>query len=404
MKKTILLMGGANVPAVREAAERRGYDIIAINFAEAVERLEPEPSIIHAEGMDFANLMGAQRRLIELHRHYHYEAIVPTSEYGLLASSMAARALGLPYTPLEAVANTRDKVRMRRVLESKGLAQVRFRSCTAVGEVRAFLDEIGGPIIVKPLLGTGSDGVSRVDSQEQVENAWRITGAARSFGGVICEEYIDGPEFSIEAYLVDGEFFPVAITDKQTDARFLEIGHSQPTLLSEQVQQQVFDKTREILLALGITHGVTHTEMRVSPTRGPVLIETHTRMGGDLIHVLSKITTGVDLADLIVACSLGERPNVRPRNTGTAAAVRFVSGPAGVITSMDVPAVDEANGVRESRPYVGVGHEATGRSATLDRFGHVLTTGATRHEADARADETVARFRVTVGEKEAVAV
>ncbi|HEX6161202.1 MAG TPA: ATP-grasp domain-containing protein, partial [Thermoanaerobaculia bacterium] len=401
MKKRALFVGGANLAPVREAAERRGYEIVAVNYAEAIERMDNFPSVIHAEAMNFKNTMAAQRRMVELHKQFGFSAIVPVSEYGLHAASMAARTLGLPYTPMEAVVNTRDKARMRKVLEAKGLAQVQYRSCTTLEQVREFFAQVGGPIIVKPLLGTGSDGVSRVDSDDELEGAWRTCGGARSFfGGAICEEFVDGPEVSVEAYLVDGQFVPVAITDKHTDERFLEIGHSQPTQLSPELQQQIFDKTRELLLALGVTHGVTHTEMRISK-RGPVLIETHTRMGGDFISTLIQETTGVDLGDVLVACAFGETPAQHPRDMQRGCTIRFLTGPAGVVTSIDVP--EAANGVKEARAYIKVGDETTGRSASLDRFGHVIAVGNSRNEADRIAEEALSRFQVTLADRQAVA-
>ncbi|HEY0143937.1 MAG TPA: ATP-grasp domain-containing protein [Thermoanaerobaculia bacterium] len=393
MKRNILFFGGGNLPRLRAAAERRGFDIVLVNYQEMIDRLEPVPSIVHIEGVDVQNLMATQRRIVELHRRFDFAGIVPIAEYGLMAAAMAARAVGLPHVPLEAVANTRDKVRMRRVLESKGLGQVGFRACRTPDEAARFLDEVGGPIIVKPLAGTASDGVSRVDRHDQLVQAWRTAGGARAFGGVICEEYIDGPEVSVEAYCVDGEFVPVAITDKMTDARFLEIGHSQPTNLSRAVQDQIFDVTRTLTLALGITHGVTHTEMRLT-SNGPKLIETHTRMGGGHIPTLTNVSTGVDLADVVVASAIGEKPAVRPRDTATAAAIRFVTGPAGVITNIELP--KRENGIEDVRCYLNVGDVTTGRSASFDRFGHVIVTGRTRDEADALAENAVTRFRVDI--------
>ena len=401
MEKTILLVGGAELPAVREAVQRRGYKIVAVNFPEAIERLEADPSIVHAEGLDFGKSMQSVHRIVELHKKYQFETIVPISEFGLLTAAIASRQLGMPFTPFETVMNTRDKLRMRRVLEAKGLSQVRFRSCTTVDEVQAFLAEVGGPIIVKPLMGTASDGVSRVDRPDQVEAALRISNESRSFSAAICEEYIDGPEVSVEAYLIDGEFIPVAITDKLTDERFLEMGHSQPTRFSPAIQQQIFDATRDVVVALGITRGVTHTEMRITP-RGPRLIETHTRMGGDFIHVLTRTSTGVDLTDLLVACALGEVPTARPTDTGAAAAIRFVTGPAGIVADVDLPQLED--GLLEVRAYVKPGDETTGYSSSLDRFGHVIATGATRAAADERAEEAIARFRVTLDPIQAIAV
>jgi len=391
-KKNILLVGGSNVPAVCRAASRRGLNIVAVNFPESFEREEPEEPFLHFEGVDFTQLMPTVRRLLELHAQYSFVGVVAVSEFGLLPAAMVARQLGLPGTPLSVVQDVRDKARMRRRLEAKGLGHVRFRSCASLGEAEEFFAGIGGPIIVKPVMGTGSDGVSRVDSASQLAAAWQLAGGARAFGGVICEEYIDGPEVSVEAYLVDGRFVPVAITDKLTDEHFLEVGHSQPTLLSPAVQEQIFAATHDVLRALGITDGVTHTEMRLS-LKGPVLIETHTRMGGDFINVLTQETTGVDLGDVHVALALGEVPDVRPGELSRGAAIRFLTGEEGLVTSVALPPANSRRGIREIRSYVHAGDHTTGRSSSLDRLGHVITTGADRATADRIAEEVAAECR-----------
>ncbi|MEO8379196.1 MAG: ATP-grasp domain-containing protein, partial [Acidobacteriota bacterium] len=258
--KNIMMVGGATVPALCRAASRRGLNIIAVCFPEAYERGAPDPSTIHVEPVDFSRVIPTVRRLLELHKQLGFEGIVAVSEYGQLAAAMVARELGMPGTPLHAVQNTRDKARMRRTLAGKGLGQVRFRACADVGQAHEFLASLDGSMIVKPVMGTGSDGVSRVTDASQLAASWELAGGARSFGGVICEEYIDGPEVSIEAYLSGGQFVPVAITDKMIDERFLETGHSQPSLLPAAMQETIFNATHAILSALDITDAVTHTE------------------------------------------------------------------------------------------------------------------------------------------------
>ena len=393
MKKNILLVGGTNTPAVIRAVTRRGYNIVAANFPESFERVDPDPALIHLEHCDFSKVMPTVRRLVELHEQFHFEGVVSVSEYGLLPAAMVARQLNLPGTQMGVVQNTRDKARMRRTLESKGLGQVKFRACSSLEEAQEFFFTLGGPMIVKPVMGTGSDGVSKVTDVNDIPAAWQVAGGARAFGGVICEEFINGPEVSVECVLVDGEFYPVAITDKMTDSRFLEIGHSQPTNLSPAMQHRIFAATHDVMRGLGITDGVTHTEMRLSE-RGPVLIETHTRMGGDYINILTEKTTGVDFGEIHVALALGEKPVVRPQALQRGAAVRFVKGDAGRVLSVEVPETSET--VLEARSYVKPGDRTTGRSSSLDRIGHVIAVGENRAEADRVADEAVARFRFDI--------
>ena len=388
--RNILMVGGTNVPAVCRAATRRGLNIIAVNYPESFAHTPPDPAFIHIERADFSQLMPTVRRLLELHAQLGFVGVVAVSEFGLLPAAMVARHLGMPGTPLPVVQNVRDKMRMRRVLEANGLGQVRFRSCSTLGDAHEFFASLGGPMIVKPVMGTGSDGVSRVDDASELAEAWQLAGEARAFGGVLCEEYVDGPEVSVEAYVAGGELVPVAITDKMTNARFLEIGHSQPTRLPQAMQERVYAATGEILRALGVTDAVTHTEMRIS-SRGPVLIETHTRMGGDFIDVLTTATTGIDLGDVHVALALGEKPQGVRRAGSGAAAVRFFTGPEGRVAGFDLPR--PAAGVHEIRSYVQPGDFTTGRSASLDRLGHVIAFGADRGEADRLADSVAGQCR-----------
>src|SRR2546429_1233754 len=92
------------------------------------------------------------------------------------------------------------------IFEQAGLAQVRYAACHDLAQAQAFLERVGGPIILKPVSGTGSDGVSLVRSGEELVSAFQVAMGADGFAGILCEEYIEGPEVSLEGYSVDGRF------------------------------------------------------------------------------------------------------------------------------------------------------------------------------------------------------
>ena len=390
--RVLLLVGGAETPELRHALARRRGRAVLMSFAEILATVDDDPIWAGKEAADFRQPLAVARRIGELHVRHAFAGIVPLGEFGLLPAAMAAQRLGLPGPPLRAVMDTRDKRRMRQVLEAAGLGQVRHAACRSVGEAEAFLRKVGGSIIVKPEDGTGSDGVSRVEDPSQLEAAFTLARGARAVGGVLCEEFVEGPEVSVEGVCVGRRFVPVAMTDKLTDDRFLETGHDQPTGHSRATQQAAFDLAGRILEALGVADAVTHTEFKLTP-RGPVLIETHTRMGGDRIHVLTHHTTGVDLADTMVALALGERPDIAPYATGRAASIRFVVGRAGRIARIDAAGAD-GGFVEEVKLAVGPGAVVRGRSSSLDRLGHVLAVAPRCEQAAQAADEARARVAV----------
>ncbi len=389
----LLMLGGATAGELFRAVERRGLRVVVLTVAELLDGAEPPSCAALMEAVDFRQPYAVIRRIRELNASYRFAGIVPVIEYGLEVAAIAATELGLPTNPGWAVRNTRSKLRMRRELERAGLGQVRYASCRSREEAERFMDQVDGPIFIKPDAGTGSDGVSRVDLPSQLAAAFELAGTSQVGGGILCEEYVAGPEVSLEGYSVAGRFVPVALTDKRIDERYLEIGHDQPTAQPEAVLTAAAELTARVLEALGVVHGVSHTELKLTPG-GPVVIETHTRMAGGSIHVLTQRTTGVDLADLMVALALGERPQARPQATGRGASVRFLSGGHGRLTSLAMPPVEPQSGVESAMLYVHPGQTVRDRSSSRDRLGHAIAVGPTAAAAAGAAERFLARVRL----------
>jgi biotin carboxylase len=390
--RRLLLVGGAGVPELEEAVARRGWRALMITFAEAGPAPAPAGAVDRVEAVDLARPLEVVRRLVALGAAREFERVVPVTEFGLLPAALATAQLGLPGLPVSAIRQTRDKLHMRRTLEQAGLGQVAYAGCRDLDAARAFLDRVDGPIVVKPVSGSGSEGISRVTTADELPAAFALAAAAAGFMGVLCEEYVEGPEVSLEAYSVGGRLVPVALTDKRTDGRFLEVGHQQPSTQPSHVFEAVAAQAARALAALGVTDGVTHSEFRLA-ARGPVLIETHTRMGGGSLHVLTRLTTGVDLADLMVAFGLGEAPDVRPAPQGRGAAIRFLVGRPGRIVSVEAPAAGPDDSV-VAVALPAAGRVVTGRSASRERLGHVIATGPTAEAAGRIAEAFVAAVRV----------
>ena len=392
--RRVLIVGGSQASGLFEAVERREARAVVLGIPEILERQAMAPCVDQVVALDLTQpLVSIVRTIRGLAEAHACAGIVPITEYALVPAAFVAQQLRLPGVPVKAVQNTRDKARMRTVLARAGLAQVRYAACRDATEGREFLESVGGPIIVKPILGTASDGVSRVDSPDQLAAAFALAGQARSFGGVLCEELVPGPEVSVEGFSVDGVFTLVAVTDKVTDERFLEVGHSQPSAHSASDQQAIAAFVAAALQALGVGEGVSHTEVKLTPA-GPVLIETHTRMGGGNIHLLTRRTTGIDLADLMVGFALGEKPQLQPRPTGRGAAVRFLTSRPGRIASVVVPPL--ADGIEDATVYVAPGAAVGQRSSSLDRLGHVVavadSAASACRAAEAFRDRIVVRY------------
>ncbi len=391
---SVVLVGGGGVPELQKAIARRGLQPVLFHFdlGQPLPASGDDLTVVTAPSL--TRPLDVVRALVRLRDSHGAVAIAPVTEYGLLPAAMAASQMGLPGPGTLAVYNTRDKRRMRLALERAGLPQLRWAACASLDEARAFMRSLGAAIILKPVSGSGSEGVSHVEHEDLLDAAWALASSAEGFAGVLCEEYVRGPEVSLEGYSVDGRFVPVALTDKVLDARLIEVGHQQPSAQPQAVFEAVAALAARSLHALGVRNSVSHSEFRLGP-QGPVLIETHTRFGGGCIHVLTRLSTGVDLADVLVGLALGEQPDVQPCNTGSAAAVRLPVGErAGTLDGLHFPARQADDGLHDVRCYYPSGYRLSGRGSSRARLGHVIATAPTVDQAAARAEGYVSGARI----------
>jgi biotin carboxylase len=284
----------------------------------------------------------------------------------------------------------RDKLATRRLLNETGGVRVGAEPLTGRDSLAAFGATHGYPFIVKPLDLAGGFGVFRVDGRDDVDRAWervrhtRATGVDRgpaalfSVADYLMEAYVDGPEYSVEAFSFAGRHVVVAITEKLTDpAHFAELGHALPARLDPEVESGIEAAVHGLLDAVGYTDGPSHTELKVG-AGGPVVIESHCRNAGDRVPSLVESAYGIDLTRLSLGWPFGlvEALPGRPRPAG-GGCVRFLHAPA-------AGRVESVTGIDEVTAHPDVLHaESTAKPGARvrtpennwDRLGMVVTRG-----------------------------
>jgi hypothetical protein len=117
---------------------------------------------------------------------------------------------------------------------------------------------------------------------------------------------------------------------------FEEAGHIVDTMDPLLTDAQVLGLLAEAHLALGHSHGITHTEIRLTAA-GARVIEVNGRLGGDLIPLLATLANGLDPAGAAIALALGRRPPDRPEQ-GRSAGIRFLYPPQDcVVRRIELP-------------------------------------------------------------------
>jgi biotin carboxylase len=242
-----------------------------------------------------------------LHKATPFDAVACYSDqYQALASRIAQRLEVFTLADNELLENTANKFLMRQALDAADVPHCRYRFARGTDEVRQAVQAVGFPCILKPVGGQGgSVGVAKVEGHGELEQAMAWVGEKEIATGVMVEEFLVGEEFSVEAISVEGHHHIFAVTKKYTDAKtFVELGHVVPAPIDGETQAAITSYVRRVLSALGFHDCPSHTELIVT-ARGPRIIETHTRLGGDKIVDLVLHATGIDLYDLVARQSAG---------------------------------------------------------------------------------------------------
>jgi biotin carboxylase len=314
--------------------------------------------------------------------------ISPGTDGPVRVAAEVADALGLPH-PLApaAAARATDKREQRRAFDRAGVPQPAWSA-----------DGSGLPaaarVVVKPAAAQGQRGLEIVEPGGDLTAAVARAEAASRDGRALCEEFVEGPELTVNAFMHEGRFAPLTITDRERALAFgVATAHLYP---SQHPVAAVVALAEAACHALGLTAGPTYTQVLLAPS-GPRVMEVAARLGGGHDGELCAAALGVDLSAAAVCAALGRSPGPLEHVRDRAAVVRFLIGPAGRLVRIDGLAKARAlPGVELAHVYRAPGAQIAPLLRGPDRAGFVLATGATRSEAEAAARSAEAAIEFVV--------
>ena len=254
------------------------------------------------------------------------DGVVSLHEFTVGTAAALAAAAGWPGPGADAAAASRDKRRFRALLAAAGVAVPCWADATSPADLAAFFAGGRRPAVLKPADLASSASVHRVASAAgAARRLERVCGLSFS-GGAIVEEYLDGPEYSVEGVVVEGELALAVVTAKALGSPrcFLERQHVVPAPVAAPDHRALVAATAASLRAMGVRDAVIHAELRLVAGRA-VPIEIACRPAGDLIPDLVELASGVNLYEIQAAQALGA-PRLPPLAFARVAGVRFLIG------------------------------------------------------------------------------
>ena len=370
---------GASVlqlPAIQKAKEM-GLEVAVVDYNPKAVGIECADKYYNASTIDEEAVLAAAL-------DFRPDGIMTlATDMPMRSVARVAETLKLPGISYDTAVRATDKYEMIKAFKTFNVPSPWFFVVDAKEELECIKDNLSFPCIIKPTDNAGSHGVGKVDSYDELIEKFEYSKSNSRGGKVIIEEFLEGPEVSVEMIVQNGKMEVLQITDKITTNApyFVEMGHSQPSSLSKEIQYAIKDVAIRACEAVGINSGPAHVEMKITP-RGPVMIELGARMGGDNITThLVPLSTGIDMVKATIDVALGRNPDISPKFE-KASAIRYITAPLGIIES--IQGIDKALNLESIKQITLVkdkGEESGEIKSSNDRIGFVIAQGENVKEA-----------------------
>lgn len=375
-KKAVLIFGvGPLQESIIGRARKMGLYTVGI---------DPAEDAVCRDAVDAFEVVGGQYYdgTCAVVEKYGIDAIVTAAtDKPLVMMARIAEKFGFPFYSVETARWSTDKFQMKQRFMEGDVPCAKGRLVRTVEET----DDLFFPVIVKPRDNSGSRGVKLCRSREELTASMHEAFDVSKLDTVLVEEYIEGPEYSIEGLHYADKSEVIQFTEKKT-TEFpynVELGHKQPANLSEEQKDAVRRIVARIGKALKFENCPSHTELKINE-RGIFVIETSPRLGGDYItSKLTPLSTGINLEDMLLRIAFGEVVETETGRVERASGVHFFCLPEGRVTKIDTKAIEDAKhwpGIHSLHLKLQEGDDVHQITSSLNRYGGFIV------EADGRDD------------------
>lgn len=394
MKKKLLVLaaGILQVPVIRKAKEMGIYVIAADGDPDAVGLKYADESIV-------VNIT-SEEDVLKVAREKQIDGVIhPCSEVSMNVMGRINDELGLSGITREQAIRATNKHLMREAFE-KGNAPSPKSILTENAE-DAWMhlqNDFSTNGILKPSRNSGSRGIAKVardmDKADFVK-AYDVALDESRDKSVLIEQFIEGPEFSIEIIVWNGRVNVLTVTDKKTTGapHFVELGHNQPSCFSAEEVETLKAAAVAGVKALGVNNCACHAEAKLMDGKA-YLMEIGARLGGDFISTeLTHLSTGIDMVAAAIDVALGSEPDLNIKEEPKGVCIRyFCPKPGKLVKISNTEILNDAH-VYLWEIYHKAGDEIPEVTSSLSRSGHVIVTEDSPQKAIALAEKIINKVK-----------
>ena len=308
MKKIIILGAGEyQVPLIKKAKEMGLYTIVVSPKGEY-------PGLYIADKVYFFDVRD-KTNILKIAQKEKINGIT-TDQTDLPVSTVAyvAEKLSLPGIGYEVSRLFTDKYLMREKCKSIGISTAIYRLVNSINKAKKFCDDIGYPVVLKPVDNQGSRGVYKIYNEFDLGKYFSVSQKYSLNQDILLEEFIDGDEFIVDSLVVDNRYQNLLIGDSyffNFKNKFIPNKRLFPTICKADIANRLLEIDEKIIRNFGIKQGITFAEYKIDKkTNNIYLIEIAAR--GQAIYISSHVIPELknfDVSAFILSNALGEKVN-----------------------------------------------------------------------------------------------
>ena len=283
------------------------------------------------------------------------DGIIGVGDRPAYIASLIAEHLGIPFHPPIAMERAMDKFLARNCFAAAGLRTPWYQLFNAAHDAALVSNAVPYPCVLKPIGLSASRGVIRAnDPSEFVAAFIRIRKLLRApdvrDDRILAESFIPGKEFAVEGVMCKGKLQMLAIFDKpdELDGPFFEETiYITPSKASAEVQKLIEATVTQAAVALGLTDGPVHSELRVNGDQAWMLEVAGRPIGGLCAQTL-KFDGGMSLEELLLRNAIQEDVSQLKRERQSAGVMMIPIPREGILEHVDgVDAAKKIEGVED---------------------------------------------------------
>jgi len=382
VKKTIMIIGGGllQMPAIL-TAKKMGLQVIVTDYnSNALGMKDADIPIV----MSTRDIEGSVRVAKAQNELTPISGVLTVGTDASMAVAAVANALNLPGIKFEDAEAATNKIKMRMRFKEHGVPSPNFLPVWSLADAKKAGKILKFPIVIKPSDNMGARGVMRVDNFNQLSDAFKFSKGASPSGELIMEEFMEGPELSIDAIIYNNEITFTGIADRiiEYPPFFIETGHNMPSSLSREIQESACHVMKLGIRALGLDIGAAKGDIKITRD-GPMIGELAARLSGGFMSAYTyPFSSGVDLMKAAIEVALGQEPgNLEPVISQYSIERAIITKPGIVKKITGLEEALKIPGIKEIFLNVRPGDKVIQPRSNVEKAGHIIAIGKTLEDA-----------------------